>query len=340
MEKRVDIASHKIGSGQACFIIAEAGMNHNCDLQIARRMIDAAARAGVDAIKFQTFKADRLVTPADPRGKSQWNMIRDHELSEDAHRQLWDYCRQKNLLFLSSPFDEGSADFLDDLGVAAFKIASSELTHLKFLAHVARKKKPLIVSTGMATLEEVERAVAAIHETGNSDVILLHCVSNYPAHPKESNLRAMRTLALKFKAPVGFSDHTPGIEIALAAAALGACVIEKHFTLDSSLPGPDQKFSLEPDELSELVRCVRNIESALGDGKKIPAASELQTARGARKSLVAARPINAGAQLTEEAIAMKRPGTGLSPTQLNEVVGRRAKADIPEGAILSLDMLT
>ncbi len=340
MEKGLDIAGRKIGRGRACFIIAEAGINHNCDLSIAHQMIDAAARAGASAIKFQTFKADRLVTSADPQGKSQWTMLRDYELSEDAHRQLWDYCNQKKFLFISSPFDERSADFLDGLGMAAFKIASGELTHLKFLAHVARKKKPMIVSTGMATLEEVERAVSAIREAGNSEMALLHCVSNYPAHPKEANLRAMQTLAEKFKVPVGFSDHTLGIEIALAAAALGACVIEKHFTLDSSLPGPDQGFSLEPHDMSELVRCVRNIESALGDGQKIPTASELQTARGARKSLVAARLIKAGVRLTEELIDMKRPGTGLPPTHLNDVVGRTAKTDIPEGAILSLDMLT
>jgi sialic acid synthase SpsE len=266
-------------------------------------------------------------------------MLRRLELSPEAHRELINCCRQAGILFMSSPFDEESADFLADLGVAVFKIPSGEITNLPFLTHVARKDKPMIVSTGMSALKEVEMAVSSIKETENHQLILLHCVSNYPANPGEANIRAMHTMAAAFGVPVGYSDHTPGIEVALAAVALGACVVEKHFTLGRKMPGPDHRASLEPDELAQLVRGIRIVEASLGDGRKEPAASEASVSAAARKSLVAARDIPAGATLTEEYIAIKRPGTGLPPSTLTRLIGRVTIREIPADTLLTLEMV-
>lgn len=345
----VTIAGRQIGSGQPCFIIAEAGVNHNGDPELARQLIDVAKTAGADAVKFQLFRADRLASAAAPKagyqvwttggGESQLEMLRRLGLPLEAHRALRDYCGEQGILYLCTPFDEPSADFLETLAVAAFKIPSGELTNLPFLAHVARKGKSLIVSTGMATLAEVEAAVRTIDAAGNRDVVLLHCVSNYPANPAEANLRAMQTMAEAFGLPVGYSDHTPGIEVALAAVALGACVIEKHFTLDRTLPGPDHRVSLEPQELVALVRGIRTVEAALGHGRKEPAPSEADTAAVARKSLVAAKDIATGSTVTADSIAIKRPGTGLPPAMLEQVVGRIATEDIPADTVLTLEML-
>lgn len=342
------------GGGDApCFIIAEIGVNHNGRRMLARNLVDAAIVAGADAVKFQTFKADRLVAVCNRpkrdlkcRGDKEKNLestfeiLKNLELSRENHRYLSDYCRKKNILFFSTPFDENSADFLEELDVPVFKIASGELTHLRFLAHVARIGKPMIVSTGMATLAEVEKAVQTIYDTGNRRLILLHCVSSYPAKPEEANLRVIQTLTRKFDLPVGFSDHTPGIEVSLAAVALGARVIEKHFTLDTTLPGPDHRLSLEPQELAALVTSIRNIEAAMGHGQKVPTAGELETARAARRSLVAARLIKAGTPITERLIVFKRPGTGLPPEKLDEIIGQEAKTDIPKGSLLTEEMLT
>jgi sialic acid synthase SpsE len=267
-------------------------------------------------------------------------MVKRLELSFEAFRELYDYCQTKGILFISTPFDEDSADFLIDLDVAVLKIPSGEITNLPFLTHVARKGKPLIVSTGMSSLGEVETAVRTIEATGNHNFALLHCVSNYPAIPADVNLRAMHTMSTAFGVPVGYSDHTLGIEVSLAAVALNACVIEKHFTLDCTLPGPDHKASLKPDELAALVRGIRTVEAALGHGRKEPAASEASTAAVARKSLVAARDIPAGTILTEELIAIKRPGTGLPPAMREYLVGRAARVKVPAGSLLTLEMLT
>src|SRR3989338_1617873 len=335
-ETLIDIGGRLVGPGRPCFIVAEAGINHNSDPALADRRVGAAAESGASAIKFQTFKADRLV--ALTNAESQHALLSRYELSEDLHRRLQARCKIRNLIFLSTPFDESSADFLESLGVPAFKIASGDLTHPGLLAHVARKRRPMIVSTGMATLDEVAAAGGTIRAAGNSDIVLLHCVSNYPARPDESNLRAMQALQREFGVLVGFSDHTPGVDVAPAAVSMGACVIEKHFTLDRDLPGPDHSFSLNPADLAEMVRRVRVVEAALGDGQKRPTESERLTARGARKSLVAARLIAAGSRLTREVIAIKRPGTGLPPGRLDEVVGRRARVDIPEGALLTEEM--
>ena len=347
--RTIEIAERKIGPGQPCFIIAEAGVNHNGELKLARQLVDTAVEAGADAVKFQTFQARRLVTEKAPKAdyqlratdssESQFEMLSRLELSHEDHHDLKEYCQRRGILFLSTPFDELSADFLEQLGVPAFKMGSGELTNLPFLLHVARKSKPMIVSTGMASLGEVESAVEAIHSQGNLDLILLHCVSNYPADPADINLRAMDTLRCAFDLPVGYSDHTQGIEIPLAAAALGACVIEKHITLDRHLPGPDQAVSLEPDELKTLVRGIRLVESALGDGRKRPAASEADTASVARKSLVAAIDIPAGTALTGEMIAIKRPGNGLPPALRSSLIGRRTRNAIPAGALIRLEDL-
>ena len=345
----IDIGGRIVGLGRPCFIVAEAGVNHNGDVEIARKLVEAAVSAGADAVKFQTFKAERLVTPHAPKADYQkrttdaeethFDMIHRLELSADMHRALIDYCRDRDILFMSSPFDEDSADLLTDLDVAVFKIPSGEVTNLPFLAHVARKGKPMIVSTGMSYLGEVDAAVRTIRDAGNRDIVLLHCVSNYPAAIEDVNLKAMQTMAVAFDVPVGYSDHTLGIEVPMAAVAMGAHVIEKHFTLDRSLPGPDHVASLEPDELAAMVRGIRLVESALGHGQKEPAASEANTAAVARKSLVAAREIPAGTTLTEDLIAIKRPGTGLPPVMRRNLVGRRVKTRVPAGALLTLEML-
>jgi N-acetylneuraminate synthase/N,N'-diacetyllegionaminate synthase len=348
--QKLQIENRGIGEGQPCFIIAEAGVNHGGDLALAHRLVDAAATAGVDAVKFQTFTAERLAIQAAPKaayqlhttdaGESQLDMLRQLELGREAHGELMAHCRRRGVLFMSSPFDEDSADFLDALGVIVFKVPSGELTNLSLLAHMARKGKPLIVSTGMSRLDEVERAVQAIRGVGNRQLVLLHCVSNYPAEPADVNLRAMQTMRASFGVPIGYSDHTNGTEVALAAVALGACVLEKHFTLDRDLPGPDQRASLEPEELAALVRGVRLVESALGHGRKEPAPSEAQTAAAVRKSVVAARDIPGGSLLTEDCLTVKRPGTGLAPQTRSQLIGRVAKQNIPAGSLMSWDLVS
>ncbi len=340
--------------GRPVFIIAEAGVNHNGDPALAEKLVDAAVEAGADAVKFQTFKADRVISRSAPkadyqreaaeREESQLEMVRRLELSADAHRDLCRYCEEKGIAFISTPFDEGSVDLLDELRVPLFKIPSGEITHLPFLEYAACKGRDIILSTGMSTLAEVGEAVETIRmvwkDGGESPrLTLLHCVSSYPAPPEESNLRAMETLRDAFHLPVGFSDHTPGIAVALAAAAMGACVIEKHFTLDRNLPGPDQRASLEPVELRALVRGIRTVERALGDGVKRPMPSEKNTREVARRSLVAAVDIPEETLVTEGMLAMKRPGTGIPPKAFRKVLGRKAKKKICADELIAWEML-
>ena len=330
-------------------IIAEAGVNHNGSIDLAHQLIDMAAEAGADAVKFQTFNALSLVSPEAPKAEyqirntdsaeSQLQMIRRLELSPDMHRDLVAYCRDRQILFMSSPFDLESAELLAELDVPAFKIPSGEITNFPLLQHVAHQGKPLIVSTGMAYLSEVEAAVRVIQKAGNWQYVLLHCVSNYPAEPADVNLKAMDTMNAAFGAPVGYSDHTMGTEIPIAAVALGASVIEKHLTMDRSLPGPDHGASLQPKEFAAMVEGIRRVESAIGHGRKEPANSEANTASVARKSLVAAKNIPAGTILTEGLVAIKRPGTGLAPVMLPYLVGRKARTVIPEGALITLELL-
>jgi N-acetylneuraminate synthase/N,N'-diacetyllegionaminate synthase len=338
------IGGRTIGAGAPVFIVAEAGVNHNGEPALARRLVDAAAECGADAVKFQTFTVDALLTETAPKagyqvettgaGESQREMLARLELGTDRLAELRDRAAKHGLIFFSAPFDEASADALERLDVALFKVPSGEITNLPLLRHVAAKGRPIILSTGMANLEEVEQAVAAIREAGDPPLALLHCLSAYPAPAGEVNLRAMDSLAARFGCPVGFSDHTLGIEIAVAAAARGAAIIEKHLTLDKTLPGPDHRASLDVAEFSSMVRAIRSVESALGDGVKRPMPSEADTRRVARKSLVAARALKAGERVAAGDLASKRPGTGISPAELPRVLGLRLARDVAADEVI------
>lgn len=332
------------------FIIAEAGVNHNGDLELAKRLVDAALYAGADAVKFQTFKAEEVATgfaeraayqqANEPhRDESQLEMIRRLELGYEEFKDISDYCREKGITFLSSAFDLDSVDFLYELGVPYFKVPSGEITNYPYLRHIARKKRPVLLSTGMATLGEVEGAVTLLREEGCADIVLLHCTSNYPTLPEEVNLQAMQTMRRAFGLPVGYSDHTLGLATAVAAVALGAVVLEKHLTLDRNLPGPDHRASLEPEDFRKMVQYIREVEASLGDGIKRPTTSELAIMPAVRRSLVARRDIAAGEIITEQCLTAKRPATGISPVYWDLVVGRRARVNIRAGTVLTWDMV-
>ena len=331
------------------FVIAEAGVNHNGSLDVAKRLVEEARRAGADCVKFQTFSAQALTSRHARKAEyqqqngegdgTQFGMLKRLELTENDHRALLAHCLENQIAFLSSPFDERSADLLDDLGVPAFKVPSGEVTNHQFLRYLASKNKPIILSTGMSTLAEVSEAVDAITDSGESELFLLHCVTEYPAPMEEINLRAMLTLAGAFRLPVGFSDHTPGIEIAVAAVALGARIVEKHFTLSRGMPGPDHRASLEPQELATMVQAIRNVEKSLGDGVKKPAPCELKNIAVARKSLVATQDIRAGQRLTPENVTIKRPGHGIQPKDLDKVIGLRTNVDIEADDVITWDHL-
>lgn len=341
------IGNRAIGPGHPGFIIAEAGVNHNGDLDLAKKLVDVAADAGADAVKFQTFDAKRLVSGAAQKAQyqketttadeSQFEMLQQLQLSYQAHRELKTYCAQGGVLFMSTPFDEGSVDFLDDLGLEIFKTSSGDLTNLPLLAHIARKAKPMIVSTGMSTLQEVDAAVRAVRDTGNQQLVLLHCVSNYPTNPADVNLRAMHTLAREFDLPVGFSDHTTGVDIAIASVALGAVVLEKHFTLDRNLPGPDHQASLEPHELAAMISSIRRVEAALGNGIKQPVATERPIADVGRRSLHWNVALSEGAIIAREHLIALRPGTGISPARITDFVGRRLCRPVQPGVMVAED---
>ena len=338
-----------LAAGMPALIIAEAGVNHNGDMELARKMVEEAARAGADAIKFQTLDAARYISCYAPQAQyqqqntgtdeSQVNMVRKYELSRQAHIDLIEHCRACGVPFFSTAFDEGSVDLLDELEVECYKVPSGEINNLPLLTHIAGKGRPVILSTGMSYLGEVERAVAYLRDGGCADIAVLHCVSNYPTQPADLNLRAMVTMARAFGMPVGFSDHTLGTEAAIAAVALGAQVIEKHFTLDRDLPGPDHLASLEPNELQQMVAAIRNVEVGLGDGFKRPMPSEQNTRDVARKSLVAAAPITTGTALTEDLLDRKRPGTGIAADEMAFVLGRRVNRDLATDEILNWEML-
>lgn len=347
--------AHKFTAG-GVFIIAEAGVNHNGDEAQALRLVEAAVRCGADAIKFQTFRADRLVHSSAPTAEYQRSktgedrqhaMLSRLELSLPTHRLLAERCQQLGIEFMSTPFDEGSADDLIAMGVRRIKVPSGEITNLPFLRHLARARVPLIISTGMATLAEVDEAVVAVanewQRTGSPrasrDLVLLHCTSNYPAAPETVNLRAMETLARHFGIPVGYSDHTDGLLAATSAVAMGACVIEKHFTLSKALPGPDHQASLEPDDLAEMVRNIRLVEQMLGSGEKQPMASELAIRDLVRRSIVVRLPLAAGAVIHETDIHLLRPGTGIAPRNLPQVLGRRTRSAIAAGQLLAWEDL-
>ncbi len=329
-------------------IIAEAGVNHNGDMKLACQLIDAAAEAGVDLVKFQTFTADKIVTKnakkADYQNKttdadeSQHAMIRKLELTRDMHAVLIQRCKLRGVQFFSTGFDLESIDLLVELGLDSFKIPSGEITNLPYLRHVGQYGKPVIMSTGMATLDEIATALNILEQAGTPrrDITVLHCNTEYPTPMTDVNLRAMLTIRDAFDVSVGYSDHTLGIEVAIAAVALGATIIEKHFTLDRNLSGPDHKASLEPKELKAMVVAIRNIEKAMGDGVKRPSSSEAKNKPIARKSLVAACSILEGEIFNENNLMAKRPGTGLSPMRWDEVLGRKASRDFAADELIEL----
>jgi N,N'-diacetyllegionaminate synthase len=320
-------------------IIAEAGVNHNGDLEMARRLVEVAAHSGADFVKFQTFKADRLVTrqavKADYQRQltgedvSQYDMIRRLELTPEMHIELIEHCRRQDIHFLSTGFDIESLDLLASLDIPMFKIPSGEITNLPYLQHIGRMRKPVFLSTGMADMVEIGAALKVLEQAGTprQQITVLHCNTEYPTPMSDVNLRAMLSIRDTYGVQVGYSDHTAGFEVSIAAVALGATVIEKHFTLDRNLPGPDHQASLEPVELNAMVAAIRNIESAMGDGVKRASPSEAKNIPIARKSLVAACNIRAGEQFTLNNLTVKRPGTGVSPMRLNEMLGRMARRD-------------
>ena len=330
-------------------VIAEAGVNHNGDVALAKQLVAVAADAGADFVKFQTFIAENIVSQSAPKAdyqkgttdpaESQQEMIRKLELTREDHLELIGECRKLGIGFFSTAFDRDSINLLETLGALDFvKIPSGELTNLPYLRYLTRHGKPVLLSTGMATLGEVEAAIEVIEKVGSSreQITVLHCTTEYPTPMDEVNLNAMVNMGKAFGVSVGYSDHTPGIEVPIAAVALGATVIEKHFTLDRSLPGPDHRASLEPEELKAMVSAIRNIEKAMGDAVKRPGPSELKNKPIARKSLVAACPIQAGEPFTEANLMAKRPGTGISPMRWDEVIGRKAPRDFAPDELIEL----
>jgi N,N'-diacetyllegionaminate synthase len=330
------------------FIIAEAGVNHNGSIDIAKQLIDVAAFSGADAVKFQTFDASRQVTRDAQKAdyqklnsdneESQFTMLRSLELNESMHLELIEHCSSRNISFLSTAFDIQSIELLVKLGQQCFKIPSGEITNLPYLRNIGQLRKKIILSTGMSTMDEIAAAIEVIEQAGTprSKMTILHCTSEYPAPMNEVNLLAMNSIRDKFGLAVGYSDHTAGIEVAIAASAMGACVIEKHFTLDRNLPGPDHKASLEPSQLESMVKSIRNIELALGDGVKSLSLSEKKNIKVVRKSLVTTRVIKAGEVFTNENITAKRPGTGISPMLWDEFVGKVARRNYKADELIEL----
>ncbi|ADD03743.1 sialic acid synthase [Natrialba magadii ATCC 43099] len=338
----MEIDGTVIGPNRSPFFIAEAGVNHNGSLDRAKKLIDVAADAGADAVKFQTFSTDRLVAQdtstaayqESATGETdQYEMLTRYELNRDEHRTLLDYCSKKNITFLSTPFDIQSADMLADLGVSAFKIGSGDLDNHPLLTHVAGHGLPMIVSTGMGTLEEIKAAKTVIQaENPSADIVFLHCTSSYPTEVSDVNLRAMQSMSDELEVSVGYSDHTTLTELPALATAAGACILEKHFTLDSTLPGPDHETSLEPDELEEAIDKVDVATTALGDGEKRPLAAEMENRSTARKSIHAAVDVNAGTTLSESDLKVIRPSDGISPRKFESVIGAKTLIDIEQGS--------
>jgi len=328
------------------FIIAEIGVNHNGSIALAKKAILSAKKCGADAVKFQTFFTKNLVTHSAEKAEyqkkmtsaseTQYKMLKSLELSRKNQIDLKTFCRKNKIQFLSSPFDEYAADFLHSIGVRTFKIPSGEITNIPFLQHVAKMKCPIILSTGMSTMKDVETALRAIRLAGSQDITLLQCVTEYPAPYDQINLNAMISMKKRFGVEVGYSDHSIGIEVPIAAVALGARIIEKHFTIDRNLPGPDQKASLEPLEFSQMVSAIRNVEKALGDGIKRPASCEMKNIIVARKSIVAAKNIEKGEIFTKENICVKRPGSGIPPINIKKIIGKKASMNFKADELIKI----
>ncbi len=328
------------------FIIAEAGVNHNGSLSLAKKLVDVAKEAGADCVKFQTFIAENIVSKSSEKAdyqkqftdvsESQYDMLKKLELSFDDFIELSDYCKMKEIEFLSTAFDIESVAFLSNIGMQRWKIPSGDITNLPYLIEIAKLNSPVILSTGMCSIEDIECAINVLHQHGVCELTVLHCTTEYPAPFEDINLKAMSTIQKLFNVTVGYSDHTSGIEVAIAAVALGANVIEKHFTLDCSMVGPDHKASIEPHELKAMVSAIRHIEKALGDGNKKITSSELKNLNVVRKSVVAKHTIKKGELFSEENLTTKRPGNGISPMQWYELIGRKAVKDFEKDELIIL----
>lgn len=331
----IKIGNRSIGDGKPCFIIAEAGINHNGDMEKAKMLIDSAAECGADAIKFQTHLPEKEMLKedetADYVGESLFDLLKRVELSKEDHVVLKEYADSKGILFLSTPFSREASDMLEKIGVPAYKIGSGEMTNLPLLEHIAKKKKPMFISTGMSTLEEIEETINFVKN--NNNLVILHCTSTYPTRYEDMNLRVITKLKDKFKMPVGLSDHSIGICAAFAAVVLGACVIEKHFTIDRNWPGPDQKASINPSELEELVIGVRAIERALGSTKMV-IDDEAPVQKMARESVVSLVNIIKGTVIQKDMVWVKRPGTGIPAKQLDKVIGMKTKNNIKADTLI------
>ncbi len=345
------IGSRRIGTNLPLFFIAEAGVNHNGDIELARRMIDVAKEAGADAIKFQTFKAENLNTRAAPKSRyhiettgsdveqSWFDLLKSEELTKDMHVDLIQRCRERDIVFLSTPYDEDSADLLEELGVPAFKVASTDANNIPLLRHIARKGRPVLLSTAMCTLAEVRMSVQAIHAEGLEELVVLHCTGNYPAALQDTNMRAMTTMREELNVLVGYSDHTWDYVNPMLGVALGAVVYEKHFTLDRRLPGPDHRISLTPDEVKHTIELIRKAQAALGSVEKRVLESETENRIKLRKSLVARTDLQKGQVVERAHVIAKRPGDGLSPSMLDSIVGRRLKCDLVKDQKFDMEML-
>jgi len=343
LKKEVTIGGKIVGEGCPTYIIAEIGSNHNKDINIAKKLIDEVADACVDAVKFQTFKAEKLYSKKTPKFSKDkvtpYALIKSVELPRNWHIELSNYAKMKGLHFLSSPFDYEAVDELHKIGVPAFKIASFEIVDLELLKYIAKKGRPMILSTGMANLGEIEEALSVIRSQGNDEIILLHCNSMYPTPIEIVNLNSITTMSSAFKIPIGFSDHTLGTNISVAAVAMGAKVIEKHVTLDRKMKGPDHSFAIEPDELKRLVQNIRYVEKARGTGIKERSEKEQEMYEKGRRSLIAAQDIPKGMKIKRDMIIIKRPGYGIKPKFIDIVIGREAKVDIKAEQWIIWDMI-
>ncbi|MBT6226058.1 MAG: N-acetylneuraminate synthase [Candidatus Scalindua sp.] len=346
----IEIQGRKIGDGYPVFFIAEAGVNHNGSLELALQLVSVAAEAGADAVKFQTFNADSLNTRTAPKSsyhvettgtdemQSWYELLKTQELSREMHIELKEYCLKKKIIFLSTPYDHESADLLEELGIPAFKTASTDTNNIPLLKYLARKGRPMIISTAMATMQEVEYAVDAVRGEGLDEIVVLQCTGNYPARLEDSNLRVMETYRRQLNCLVGFSDHVSEMINPIAATAFGACVYEKHFTVDKELPGPDHRMSLDSKELKDTIKAIRLTEKALGRSEKIVLDSEKENRVKLRKSLVAAVNIPKGTRITDDMIAVKRPGNGIPPSELENILHRESKMDIHSDSHLKESM--
>jgi len=345
------IMDRLVGDDHPLFFIAEAGVNHNGSTTMGKQLIDIAVEAGADAVKFQTFKTENIITKKAPKStyhiettgdddnQSWFDLLKTQEMSKNMHVELIKYCDNKGIIFLSTPYDEESADLLEDLNVPAFKIASTDTSNIPLLQYIAKKGRPMILSSAMATMEEVKLAVSAVRSEGLNEIAMLQCTGNYPAKLSDTNLRVMQTYEEKLNCIVGYSDHTPDLINPVAATAMGAKVYEKHFTIDRSLPGPDHRMALELDELKQTIKAIRDTELALGNSTKQVLESEKENRVKLRKSIVSKLNIKKDDIITMDMLSFKRPGHGIQPAELNNVIGKKAITDISEGTVLLFEMI-